>query len=140
MAETIAEFMNDQRETLRRMRDGLVGEQNGIAAEIATVDRELAAIDAYEQAKAGKPQQRQRTAPARGNGERQARRGSKRQAIIDMLEMATAPLSRGQLLEALDVKGDKSGEMSVSNALTALIKAGAIARAGGKYVKPSAVH
>jgi len=44
-------------------------------------------------------------------------------------------LTRGQLLEKMGVKGNKSGEMSVSNALTALTKSKQLRRAEGrKYV------
>jgi hypothetical protein len=42
-------------------------------------------------------------------------------------------LSRGELLERMGLKGDKSGEMSVSNALTALTKSNQVHREGGKY-------
>jgi hypothetical protein len=44
-----------------------------------------------------------------------------------------AGLSRGEILEKMGLKGDKSGEMSVSNALTALTKRNEVRRAGGKY-------
>jgi len=33
----------------------------------------------------------------------------------------------------MGLKGDKSGEMAVSNALTALFKGGQVRREGGKY-------
>jgi hypothetical protein len=36
--------------------------------------------------------------------------------------------------ERMGLKGDKSGEMSVSNALTALTKANQVARRDGRYV------
>jgi hypothetical protein len=42
-------------------------------------------------------------------------------------------LSRGEILEQMGLKGDKSGEMSVSNALTALTKSNQVLRDGGKY-------
>jgi hypothetical protein len=44
-----------------------------------------------------------------------------------------AGLWRGELLEKMGLKGDKQGEMSVSNALTALTKAGHVNRKKGKY-------
>jgi hypothetical protein len=37
------------------------------------------------------------------------------------------------VLEQMGLKGDKSGEMSVSNALTALTKSNQVHREGGKY-------
>jgi hypothetical protein len=43
-------------------------------------------------------------------------------------------LTRGEILEKMGLKGDKSGEMSVSNALTALSKGNQITRQDGKYV------
>jgi hypothetical protein len=42
-------------------------------------------------------------------------------------------LTRGEILEKMGLKGDKSGEMSISNALTALTKANQIFRRDGKY-------
>jgi alkylation response protein AidB-like acyl-CoA dehydrogenase len=42
-------------------------------------------------------------------------------------------LSRAEILEKMGLKGDKSGEMSVSNALTALTKTMQVRREGGKY-------
>ena len=46
---------------------------------------------------------------------------------------AEPPLSRGEILERMGLKGDKSGEMSVSNALTALAKGNQVRREGGRY-------
>ena len=42
-------------------------------------------------------------------------------------------MSRGEILERMGLKGDKSGEMSVSNALTALTKNNQLLREDGKY-------
>jgi hypothetical protein len=46
-------------------------------------------------------------------------------------------LSRGEILERMGLKGDKSGEMSVSNALTALTKRNEVRREGGRYLPAS---
>jgi hypothetical protein len=43
-------------------------------------------------------------------------------------------LSRGEILDKLGLKGNKQGEMSVSNALTALTKTNQVVRKDGKYV------
>jgi Fe2+ or Zn2+ uptake regulation protein len=78
-----------------------------------------------------------KAAPARGTTTRRAsgaRRGSKREGIMEVLKAHPAGLTRGELLEKLKVKGDKSGEVSVSNALTALTKGNQVARKDGKYV------
>jgi hypothetical protein len=42
-------------------------------------------------------------------------------------------LTRGEILERMSLKGDKAGEMSVSNALTALTKANQVTRREGRY-------
>ena len=44
-------------------------------------------------------------------------------------------LSRGEILKRMGLKGDKSGEISVSNALSALIKSNQVRREGRKYVR-----
>ena len=46
-------------------------------------------------------------------------------------------LTRGEILEKMGLKGNKSGEMSVSNALTALAKSNQVRRDGGKYHLPA---
>jgi hypothetical protein len=43
-------------------------------------------------------------------------------------------LTRGEILDHMGLKGDKSGEMSVSNALTAITKANQVTRRDGRYV------
>jgi hypothetical protein len=51
-----------------------------------------------------------------------------------MAALAGSPgMSRGELLEKLGAKGAKGDEMSVSNALTGLLKANQITRQDGKY-------
>ncbi len=99
---------------------------------LGEINREFAAIEAYEAAKSGK------AVSARGGGvsggrRRQARRGSRREALLELIKGA-AGLSRGEILERMGLKGDKSGEMSVSNALTALTKSDQVRREGGKYL------
>jgi hypothetical protein len=43
-------------------------------------------------------------------------------------------LTRGEILERMGLKGNKAGEMSVSNALTALTKSNQVRRDGRKYL------
>jgi alkylation response protein AidB-like acyl-CoA dehydrogenase len=47
-------------------------------------------------------------------------------------------LARGEILEKMGLKGDKSGEMSVSNALTALTKNGQVVRGDDRKYRPGA--
>jgi hypothetical protein len=64
--------------------------------------------------------------------QRQGRRGSRREELLNLIRGGNG-LSRGDILERMGLKGDKSGEMSVSNALTALSKSNQVRREGGKY-------
>ncbi len=53
---------------------------------------------------------------------------------MEVIRANPGGLSRGEIIQQMGLKGDKSGEMSVSNALTALIKSNQVARRDGKYV------
>ena len=134
MAEArFADIMQQERERLHKERDTIFSQQRELEKKLVQIDRELAAIDAYEAAKSGKL-----AMPARqgrgSRGRRQARRGSKREALLVLIKANPGGLSRRQILEHMALKGDKSGEMSVSNALTSLIKNHQLARRDGKYV------
>ena len=61
------------------------------------------------------------------------RRAGIRGNVLNTISKATDGISRASLLEALGVKGDKSGESSVSNALTALKKANKVTSDNGLY-------
>ena len=69
---------------------------------------------------------------AQADRQPRARRGSRREALLELLRQSDG-LSRGEILERMGLKGDKSGAMSVSNALTALTKSNQVHREGRKY-------
>lgn len=124
------DYVAAERERLTADREWLLGQRADIDAKLAEIDREFAAVDAYEAAKTGKQKPvTNGTAP----NARRARHGSIRETILSLVEMAPAGLSRREMIEHLGVKGDKSGEMSLSNALTAMVKKGMLVREGGKY-------
>lgn len=129
--ERFSDVMQQERERLNREREAIYAQQRELEHKLNEINREFAAIEAYESAKSGKAQ-RQPTRGGRATGTR-ARRGSKREGILEAIKGAASGLSRGELLQALGLKGDKSGEMSVSNALTALTKSNQVARREGKY-------
>ena len=133
MAERFANVMQQERERLHREREQVSNQQQELENKLSQIDRELAAIDAYESAKTGKvstPARRQ----ARGRRARpQARRGSRREALLQTIRENPSGLKRGEILERMGLKGDKAGEMSVSNALTALTKSNQVSRHEGKY-------
>ena len=129
MAQTFGTFIEQERERLSKERELIFTQQQALADQLAMINRELSAIDAYEAAKQGKAvsQPRQRRSP-------QSRRGSKRDALLGIIKSNPGGLTRGEILEKMGLKGDKSGAMSVSNALTALSKANQVVRREGKYV------
>jgi len=61
-----------------------------------------------------------------------ARRDSRREKLLKLIRGETG-LSRGEILERMGIKRDKSGEMSVSNALTTLVEKNQVRLKGGKY-------
>lgn len=125
--ETFATFIKRERDRLHAEREGLFNQQHELERKLADINKEFAAIDAYEAAKTGKAtrQTTTRRVPT-------TRRGSKREQLLQVIRSGGG-LSRGEILERMGLKGDKSGEMSVSNALTALTKANQVRRAEGKY-------
>jgi len=125
-----AQYMDQERARIYGERDALLERKIEIETQLTQLDRDMQAIDAYAAAKAGK------IPAAHRPHQNQRRPGSRRSAIVDALrQVPLEGLARGELLETIGVKGDKSGEMAVSNALTALIKNGTLARnEGRKYV------
>ena len=122
-----SEYIARDRERLHAERETISNQQKELQRKLDSINREFAAIEAYETAKTGKAA---RQAPT--GRQMRARRGSRRQALLDVIRQSDG-LSRGEILERMGLKGDKSGEMSVSNALTALTKNKQVQREGGKY-------
>ena len=131
MPETFQTFMTSERDRLHAEREAVFTQQQELETKLAEINKELMAIDAYEAAKSGKAAPVARAAVRRTST---GRRGGKRDAILKVLGENPDGLTRGELLERMSLKGDKSGEMSVSNALTALSKANQVGRKDGKYV------
>jgi hypothetical protein len=132
MAETFDDFVARERERLNGEREKLFSQQQEIEVALAAINNEMRAVDAYVAAKSGKP-----IPQARGAGRKATttgRRGSKRDGILAALADIPHGLSRAELLEKLGLKGNKPGEMSVSNALTALTKGNQVVRRDGKYI------
>ena len=126
-----SDFIARDRERLNREREAIFNQQHELEQKLAAINNEMRAIDAYEAAKSGKAATGTR-APATRRAST-SRRGSKREGILAAIKNAAGGLSRGELLAVMGLKGDKSGEMSVSNALTALTKTNQVRRDGGKY-------
>ena len=126
LAETEA-FITRQREALLNQRQELLNQQSTIQEQIDHLDEMLTKFDVFE----GKYARRgpgRKTKHASSGG-----RGSRREELLGVIK-AGHGLTRGEILDKMGLKGDKSGEMSVSNALTALIKGNQVRRDGRKYL------
>jgi len=128
--EHFSEFMTRERDRLRAEREKVFEQQQELQRKLDEINREFAAIEAYEAAKTGKAA---RGPAAAGGRQTRVRRGSRREELLNLIREGNG-LSRGEILERMGLKGDKSGEMSVSNALTALTKRNQVRREGGKYL------
>jgi hypothetical protein len=132
--DTFSAFITRDRERLHTEREAVFTQQHELEGKLSDINRELAAIDAYEAAKSEKPVRSRPTATGQTRTRlSQSRRGSKREALLKLIEESEG-ITRGEILEKMGLKGDKTGEMSVSNALTALTKAHQVARRDGKYL------
>jgi hypothetical protein len=131
MAQSFQDYITKERERLNGEHEAVLAQQRDLQTKLAGIKRELAAVDAYEAAKSGKPTAKRSGGTARSGG---PRRGSKRDGIMAALSDIPHGLTRGELLEKMGLKGNKSGEMSVSNALTALTKSNQVVRKDGKYI------
>jgi hypothetical protein len=130
MTDNFADFIARDRARLHAEREAIFTQLQELETKLTAINNEMRAIDAYEAAKSGK------AAPARATTSRrapQSRKGSRREELLNVIKSGDG-LSRGEILEKMGLKGDKSGEMSVSNALTALTKGNLVRRDGGKYL------
>jgi hypothetical protein len=126
LAETEA-FVARQREALLNQREELLNQQRTIQEQLEQLDEMLGKFDVFE----GKGQQRKQSRST-GSRRNSGRRGSKREELIQVIREGGG-LTRAQILERMGLKGNKSGEMSVSNALTALTKNNQVRRDGRAY-------
>ena len=127
MTDTLEAVVARERERLTEKRTELQAQQRELTKQLAEIDREFIAVNAYEAAKKGKP-----VSIGSATGSR-APRGQRQTDIIGVLRAHPAGVTRGDILEALGEKGNKSGEQSISNALNNMKKAGKINLADGKY-------
>src|SRR4051812_45836275 len=79
-----AEYIARERDRLRAEREQIFSQQEELQRRIDAVNREYAAIEAYETAKTGK---NARQEPARR--QRQARRGSRREGLLELLTLGS---------------------------------------------------
>jgi len=124
--DRFSDYIARERERLSRERQEIANQRRELDNRLTAIDREFQALEAYQAAKTGRPSGR------RTQMQRRTRRGSRREELLNLIREGNG-LSRGEILERMGLKGDKSGEMSISNALTALTKRNQVRREGGKY-------
>lgn len=134
MAEQFSEFIQQERERLNREREDVLRQHQELDNKLAEIGRELEAIEAYEAVKTGRAITSSRRQAGSGRSRSQAPRGSRREALLQLIRENPNGLRRGEILERMGLKGDKAGEMSISNALTALTKSNQVSRQQGRYV------
>jgi hypothetical protein len=115
--ETFATFIEKERARLKEKMKTLNVERKRIDGAIAEIEKEMEAIAAYEAAKKGSSK----------------RKGSRRAEVLEVIRKSEGS-TRAGVIESLGLKGNKSGEQSISNALAALKKAGKVVVADGVYV------
>ena len=125
--DSFSDYISRERERLSREREEISNQKRELDGRLAEIDREFQALDAYQTAKTGKP-----SSTPRMQTQRRGRRGSRREELLNLIREGNG-ISRREILERVGVKGDKAGEMSVSNALTALAKGNQVRRESGKY-------
>ena len=123
-------MIDKERERLTKLATDYQAQIADINVKLAEVETEMRAITAYEDAKMPKPTIAPK-APRASSGTR-APRGSKRDELIDLITKHPN-LTRGDILTTLGIKGNKTQEQSVSNALANLKKAGTITADEGRY-------
>ena len=123
LSETEA-FISKQREVLLNQRQEILNQQRALQGDLDELDAMLAKFDVFEGKPALQAQPRRRAT---------TRRGSRRDELLKLIRQSHG-LTRGEILEKMGLKGNKSGEMSVSNALTALTKGKHVTRRDRKYI------
>lgn len=130
-ADTFEAFVEKERKRLTKQREDLLAKRATLDEQLASIDKEFNAIEAYEMAKRGKLPSAPRTRRAGTTG---TRRTGIRQEVLDRVKGKPDGVSRADLLDAMGLKGNKSGEQSISNALSALKKQGLIDNKDGMYI------
>ena len=128
MAE-FEEYVRKERDELTRRRDEIKRQKQDLDRQIQEIERKFAAVEAYERARKGGG------AGASGGGGK--RRHRVRQHVLELVGRHRDGIKRAEILEEMQVKGDKRAEQSVSNALSNLKKQGQVRLEDGAY-KPAA--
>jgi hypothetical protein len=123
-----ARLVNTERKRLQKLRDKVHARKVQIDRELAELERDLQAMGAFVLSSG-----RSTARAARASAGARAGRGQRRQQVLDTIKSAATGATRGEIIEKLSAKGDKSLEQSISNVLAALFKSKAVKREDGRY-------
>lgn len=121
------DYIASERDRLTQEAAALDDQHAMLQLKIDELNRELAAIDAYEATRMGGAP---RTAPAsrqRSNG------GGWRSTVLQTISVSPHGMTRGEVLELLGVRGDRRAVGAVSNALHAMKSLGTLGHQDGRY-------
>ena len=137
-AADFATFVQNERARLTNQREDTVNQMQIVQARLDEIDREMRAIEAYVAAKEGRaPIPAFAKEPPKGQASRRrgvGRRGGIRDEILALIKGESQGMTRADIIEKKGVRGDKSGEQSISNALTNMKKAGQVTQDNGRYL------
>ena len=126
-APNFTSFIAEERARIKEAIKAAKAKRQEAEGEIAQLEAQVAAIAAYDAALKGTKAAPKPRAP-------RGRRGEKRQAILDLIARHPDGITRHELIDEMHAHGDKAAEQSISNALSALKKAGHVTQEGKRYI------
>ncbi len=121
--QTFEHFIHGERTRLSTAREQALEKRAEVEARITAIDTELAAIEAYDAAKRGKPRRSTRS---------NTRRTGRRAEVLEAIKRHPHGMTRGDLLTAMGATDHKTKE-SITNALSALKRADKVTGKDGVY-------
>lgn len=122
-ASGFTRIISSERKRLERVRTRALALKAKADRDVAEVEKQLSALQAFFSAKLGSSKGRETSG---------SRRGYKRQEILDLIKSAPEGLSRGEIIRKLNAV-EKAAQQSISNALSNLFKQNALKREGKRY-------
>lgn len=114
--QTFEAFVEKERTRLGKRREELLAKQTELQQQLDNIDRELAAITAYADVKAGKVPASS-SAPRKPRAPSTGRKGSKREAVLEIIRANPSGIAPKTIIEQLG-----ADDHTVHNALNALKK------------------
>src|SRR5260221_14576534 len=101
MTDTFEHFVEKERTRLTKLKEEAFGRRRSVDQELAAIDKEMKAVNAYDAVKSGKPATSSRAAKTNGSSASRAPRNSRQQDILDLLRKHKDGISRGEIIQAL---------------------------------------